>query len=342
MNNFIAKTLVLLSLCNIPQFANAGEEKPTFFTRNLKISMGIGALVCGSAIIGGSLRGPIATPQEKPNTKSPDMGEKNRFSVIEFSDENLPETMEQFHENVSFGPDASSQAFPIVFRGAGKNWKTQAWSFTNFAKELGDEPIKIIVDWGKPRQGSAQSRQVETTVAEFIKDIKENPISNTYFPSATLARSETANKEALSKFLDIDFLDRHLDLLEGTKFPEFEDSNILPILFLGSDRIVTPLHNHQSVLNLQVKGKKHWYFAHPEAIDHIYCREEQKRKDTCTSDVDFRNLDYLTYPDLDSVKVYDVVLNEGDVLYLPNKWFHQVVSLEEGISLAWFQEKVSQ
>jgi hypothetical protein len=61
------------------------------------------------------------------------------------------------------------------------------------------------------------------------------------------------------------------------------------------------------------------------------------------SQVDFRNPDAARFPQFQEATVYEAELCPGEMLYLPIYWFHEVYTLEGGISVNfWWQPTVGQ
>lgn len=46
------------------------------------------------------------------------------------------------------------------------------------------------------------------------------------------------------------------------------------------------------------------------------------------SAIDWSNPDLQSYPQFGQARVNEIVLQAGDVMYLPTEWFHYIISLE--------------
>lgn len=86
--------------------------------------------------------------------------------------------------------------------------------------------------------------------------------------------------------------------------------------------------NMVNVFNVQITGKKEWYLVSPDTPLGCY---------PFTSFAIMDNNDEKIF----KKKTYThVILNQGDLLYIPPLWFHKVISLEkENINLNWIFTK---
>jgi len=60
------------------------------------------------------------------------------------------------------------------------------------------------------------------------------------------------------------------------------------------------------------------------------------------SQVDPESPNLSKFPNYANIKGYEVVLNEGDLLYLPPLWFHHVTALDPSISINFWSPDISQ
>lgn len=57
--------------------------------------------------------------------------------------------------------------------------------------------------------------------------------------------------------------------------------------------------------------------------------------------VDIDNPDYERYPNFKSVRKFECILEEGDVIFIPGLWFHNITALEYSISVNVFWKNLS-
>ncbi|RCH94485.1 Lysine-specific demethylase 8, partial [Rhizopus stolonifer] len=81
-------------------------------------------------------------------------------------------------------------------------------------------------------------------------------------------------------------------------------------------------------------GSKYIKLISPEQSSYVYPRDGLMNN---TSQVDVEHPDTHLYPLFDRVQYVECVLEEGQVLYVPPKWWHFVKSLDISFSVSlWF------
>ena len=73
-------------------------------------------------------------------------------------------------------------------------------------------------------------------------------------------------------------------------------------------------------------GERRYVLSHPKHCPNLalYHRGHPSARH---SEVDWSNPDLEAFPDFAKAKSNEIVLQAGDVLYLPTNWFHYIVSL---------------
>merc|ERR1712071_274487 len=74
------------------------------------------------------------------------------------------------------------------------------------------------------------------------------------------------------------------------------------------------------------QGERRYILAHPNQCENL-CLYKPPHPSARHSAVDFSNPDLKSYPQFAYVQVNELVLQAGDVLYLPTYWFHHIISL---------------
>lgn len=111
------------------------------------------------------------------------------------------------------------------------------------------------------------------------------------------------------------------------KLPKKEDP-IFRWIFLGPGGSKTPLHVDPCLTHAwlaQVRGRKRFILYKPAHLQHLY--------DAAGHPADVREPDRLNHPTFDLATPYEVVLQPGDVLFVPAGWAHQVECVDDSISL---------
>jgi hypothetical protein len=74
-------------------------------------------------------------------------------------------------------------------------------------------------------------------------------------------------------------------------------------------------------------GSRRYILAHPDQCE-SFCLYPNGHPSARHSQVDFSDPDLDSFPDFAEVNANEVIMQPGDVLYLPTYWFHYIVSLE--------------
>lgn len=105
--------------------------------------------------------------------------------------------------------------------------------------------------------------------------------------------------------------------------------------WLGPAGTITPLHHdpHHNLL-AQVVGRKYVRLYSPESSQNIYPYPEPMLCNS--SQVDVTNVDLVKFPNFEHLKFTDCILEEGQMLYIPPKWWHYVESLTPSFSVSFW------
>ncbi|KAG1363869.1 lysine-specific demethylase JMJ30 [Cocos nucifera] len=98
---------------------------------------------------------------------------------------------------------------------------------------------------------------------------------------------------------------------------------------------VTPLH-HDPHHNLfaQVVGRKYIRLYPASVSEDLYPHSESMLSNS--SQVDLDNVDLKEFPNVEDLDFTDCILEEGDMLYIPPKWWHYVRSLSTSFSVSFW------
>ncbi|XP_024987021.1 lysine-specific demethylase JMJ30 isoform X2 [Cynara cardunculus var. scolymus] len=105
--------------------------------------------------------------------------------------------------------------------------------------------------------------------------------------------------------------------------------------WFGPAGTVTPLHHdpHHNIL-AQVVGKKYVRLYPASLSEELYPHSESMLKNS--SQVDLDNMDANEFPKIQDLEFVDCILEEGEMLYIPPKWWHYVRSLTTSLSVSFW------
>ncbi|XP_074292569.1 lysine-specific demethylase JMJ30 [Silene latifolia] len=105
--------------------------------------------------------------------------------------------------------------------------------------------------------------------------------------------------------------------------------------WFGPAGTVTPLHHdpHHNIL-AQVVGKKYIRLYPASLSEELYPHSETMLCNS--SQVDLDNIDDEAFPKAKDLEFVDCILDEGEMLYIPPKWWHYVRSLTTSLSVSFW------
>ncbi|KAH8240182.1 hypothetical protein KR032_011957 [Drosophila birchii] len=107
--------------------------------------------------------------------------------------------------------------------------------------------------------------------------------------------------------------------------------------WLGPAGTISPMHyDPKHNLLCQVFGSKRIILAAPKDTENLYPHDSEFLGNT--SQIDAAKLDTESYPLLAKVKFYELLLQPGDCLYMPPKWWHYVRSEAPSFSVSFWWE----
>ncbi|KAI4322065.1 hypothetical protein L6164_021788 [Bauhinia variegata] len=108
--------------------------------------------------------------------------------------------------------------------------------------------------------------------------------------------------------------------------------------WFGPAGTVTPLHHdpHHNIF-AQVVGKKYIRLYSASLYEELYPYSESMLSNS--SQVDLDDIDERKFPKVKELEFVDCILEEGEMLYIPPKWWHYVRSLTTSLSVSfWWGE----
>ena len=210
---------------------------------------------------------------------------------------------------------------PVVIEDAIDQWKARSsWTFDFFRFRFG----KDIIETYRYEQGNYQPDHINRIpLGAFIDEI----IANDWDTYPYYMRDNCG------------FLLQHKELLTDFSEPKyfFDWFRLLPTsmrrpglrIFIGPKGAVTNLHQDiwgTHFWMAQLAGRKRWVMFSPDQMGLLYNNCWQVRPD---------NPDLDRFPMFANAKGLDCTIGPGDLIFLPSKWVHWVLSLDPTISLSY-------
>lgn len=208
---------------------------------------------------------------------------------------------------------------PLVFRGVAKDWPSvKNWSKDFFRDQYGNVPVTIIDNPGLIEKDKDNEFK-QTNFAEYFKDVEKDKSKYLRFSRVL------DNNPVLLKDLDMDWL---------RQFKSRFSMGDQTFLFIGEGDTKTPMHGAIShTAFVQIKGKKRWVICAPN--ERFFLDPVAARALYFYTNADINNPIDPEYPLLPYVRKYDVIMDEGDVLWLPSFTWHHVENVTSTIGVAF-------
>lgn len=125
----------------------------------------------------------------------------------------------------------------------------------------------------------------------------------------------------------------HADLGFLTRFLDDRVATPNGMMWIGPAGTVTPLH-HDLTNNLiaQIVGRKRIELAPAADVGKLY---NDRHVFSEIADLDDPRIDLARYPRLAALRLYDVLLEPGEILFVPLGWWHQVKSLDFSVTITF-------
>lgn len=213
-------------------------------------------------------------------------------------------TPAEFHRNYL------SKGMPVVFEREALKWPLGVWSFDYFKQRYGDETIKLV-----QRKGVAADEEVvngrefseELNFGAFLDQIESG--GGKYMRFSPLLEKFP---ELIDDF-DHDFFRR----MSGNNF------GLTYQMFMGGADTFTPLHNAMTgFFFVNVCGVKRWELISNKFLAVLNPSADGFGYNHSRAQADMSNAD--EFPGLECIDRIQVVMQPGDVLFLPSWRWHSV------------------
>jgi hypothetical protein len=217
-----------------------------------------------------------------------------------------------------FERDYLARGIPVVLPSYTKRWPLMHMSREELKSVLGNAQGVVVNEDYIRDSASLKRGSVAMTYADFIDRLDTNPLSKDGVP---LYMANSPVPESLYPFIE---------------YPPYYPREVyqVPKLWLGAGGTYSGLHRDGTDnLYVQVWGRKRFLLASPDQWKCFYTWSTDLKGGLEGCDVDPENPDLQRFPLFAQAHIIKVDLGPGDMLYLPEGWFHHVRSLELSLSI---------
>lgn len=217
---------------------------------------------------------------------------------------------------------------PVILRSMMDDWPAMGkWSPDFFIRHYGQVPVEVTKGREKERDYEKEFRKtvVKMPFGEFIEQIRQPSSSNDIY---LVARNYFFSNPQFRALRD--------DIIPPASIIDSSFTGLQNIkAWFGPRGTVTPLHHDKhSILFCQLTGRKQFKMIPSFELPRIY------NQDRYYSEVDPERVDPEKHPLFLNASVADVVINPGEMLFIPAGWWHWVRSLDLSISVTFSNFRV--
>jgi hypothetical protein len=206
---------------------------------------------------------------------------------------------------------------PVVIEQCIEHWPAYSkWNLDYMKAVAGDKIVPLYDDRPVDYKDGFNEPHSKMKMSDYIDLIKEKPTKYRIFLWNIL-------KEVPHLQNDFTYPDFGLKLMKG-----------LPMLFFGGRDSHTFMHYDIDLANIfhfHFEGKKQIILFDQDQNKYLY---KVPHSLITREDIDFANPDINKWPALQNAKGYATVLNHGEVLYMPEGYWHYMKYLTPGFSMS--------
>lgn len=206
---------------------------------------------------------------------------------------------------------------PVVVKGFTKHWPAnEKWDLDYIKAIAGERVVPLYDDRPVSHEDGFNEAHAEMKMSAYIDLLKREPTNYRIFLYNLM-------KEVPGLQKDIRWPDLGLKLVKQ-----------LPMLFFGGAGSKVFMHfdiDLSNILHFHFHGKKRCILFPPDQTDYLY---KIPHSLISREDIDFEDPDYVQWPALKKAKGYVVDLEHGDMLYMPEGYWHYMKYVTPGFSMS--------
>jgi hypothetical protein len=206
---------------------------------------------------------------------------------------------------------------PVIIADAIADWPAYTlWNFDHIRKVAGQKTVPLYDDRPVDHKDGFNEPHATMNMAEYIDLLEREPTKFRIFLWNLL-------KEVPELQKDFKPLELGLPILKG-----------LPMLFFGGQKSYTFMHydiDLANIFHIHFQGEKRVVLFDQSQSPFMY---KIPHSLIVREDIDFANPDYDQWPGLRYISGFEGILKHGDVLYMPEGYWHYMQYITPGFSMS--------
>jgi len=214
---------------------------------------------------------------------------------------------------------------PVILTDELADWPALVrWTPEYLKMKVGAHPIEFQGERNRDREFEMH-KDAHRRVVPFNRFIDQILLPDAGNEAYLTAYNSPRNAEALSLL--------HDDLGALEKFLDREGAAPHGMMWIGPAGTVTSLH-HDLTNNFvaQIIGRKRVKLAPAAEVGKVY---NEHHVFSAIPDLEDPYINPESYPRLEGLRIYDVLLEPGEILFIPVGWWHQVKSLDFSVTITF-------
>jgi len=215
----------------------------------------------------------------------------------------------------AFQRDYMGPRRPVALRDLAADWPAVSkWTPAFWKQVHGDKEVPVYdASFAKPG-GKYMSSVSRMPLRDYVEEV-------------------VSSERDLRMFL-YNIMAKAPELYDDVELPDLADgfSKRFVFMFFGCKGSVTPIHvdiDMSHVFHTQIRGLKRCILFGPDQNERLY-----RHPYTVRSYIDPLRPDFETYPRLSDAEGWEIVLKQGETLFIPSGWWHHMVYEEGGWAIS--------
>lgn len=209
---------------------------------------------------------------------------------------------------------------PVLIKGFANEWEAKKkWDLDYFLNLKEDREILLLSE----NFIQDDNRYTKASFKKYIQMLKD---------------SETGKEKVKEYLTTLNIFEYYPHLKSEVDFSLFENETKTNEVtaWIGPSGTISGFHaDTANNMYAQIRGKKMFIICSADFNKQMY-PSDKHIFEAVASQVDINNFDSERFPRFNDVTFIKAILEPGDVLYLPQKWWHYVQSLDPSISISNF------